>query len=109
MGKLFFMENKFKRNTGRIQMAGTKWSDASTRIVFERREVPDVMDPLVYGNGRDPWGMYGRQNWRTMYDAHIKIGDVALTVSLQELLNLHGIIQDTFSANEAVLRQNAER
>jgi hypothetical protein len=104
MGKLFFTENQFKRSKQRITQQGRK--DESVRIMFERKEVPPIMDESVYGqslsNSSNPW--YSSSPWRAKWDAHVKIGDFAITMDAQELYNLIQRLNDSLQTQERIVR-----
>lgn len=104
MGKLFFTENQFKRSKQRITQQGRK--DESVRIMFERKEVPPIMDESVYGNSlsysSNPW--YSSSPWRVKWDAHVKIGDFAITMDAQELYNLIQRLNDSLQTQERIVR-----
>lgn len=104
MGKLFFTENQFKRSKQRITQQGRK--DESVRIMFERKEVPPIMDEAVYGQSMtqssNPW--YSGSPWRAKWDAHVKIGDFAITMDAQELYNLIQRLNDSLQTQERIVR-----
>jgi hypothetical protein len=104
MGKLFFTENQFKRSKQRITQQGRK--DESVRIMFERKEVPPIMDESVYGQAltqsSNPW--YSSNPWRAKWDAHVKIGDFAITMDAQELYNLVQRLNDSLQTQERLVR-----
>ncbi len=105
MGKLFFTDNQFKRSKQRITQQGKK--DDSVRIMFERREVPPILDEAVYGDSlrasTNPW--YSSSNpWRAKWDAHVKIGDFAITMDAQELYNLIQRLNDSLQTQERIVR-----
>jgi hypothetical protein len=104
MGKLFFTDNQFKRSKQRITMQGKK--DDSVRIMFERRDMPNILDESVYGGslrGDNPW--YSSSTpWRAKWDAHVKIGDFAITMDAQELYNLIQRLNDSLQTQERIVR-----
>jgi hypothetical protein len=104
MGKLFFTENQFKRSKQRITQQGRK--DESVRIMFERKEVPPILDESVYGQSMaqssNPW--YSSSPWRAKWDAHVKIGDFAITMDAQELYNLIQRLNDSLQTQERLVR-----
>lgn len=96
MSKLFFMDNDLKRLTVRIGTTRNGLAkDNSVKVMFGKREVPDTINDYVYGKNAtrykdyDPWGGGGlNQNRRAHYDAHVKIGNISCTMTMQELINL---------------------
>lgn len=96
MSKLFFMDNDLKRLTVRIGCAirGSA-KDNTIKVIFGKRDVPDEINDYVYGKNAtkykdyDPWDGSGlNQNRRAHYDAHVKIGNISCTMTMQELVNL---------------------
>lgn len=98
MGKLFFIDNDLKRLSMRISKPHPRTGKAKenyVRILFERREVPDKITEDVYGFNLtdadffyDPWSARGPACRRAHFDAHIKIGDICATMTMQEAYNL---------------------
>ena len=92
MSKLFFMDNDLKRIKERIGHNNTKGN--AVKVLFSKREVPDEISEYVYGQQAvrykdyDPWGNGLNANRRAHYDAHLKIGNISCTMTMQELVNL---------------------
>ena len=96
MSKLFFMDNDLKRLTVRIgNTRSGSAKDNTVKVIFGKRDVPDEINDYIYGKNAtkykdyDPWGSNGlNQNRRAHYDAHVKIGNISCTMTMQELVNL---------------------
>lgn len=96
MSKLFFMDNDLKRLKVRIGNArNNSAKDNTVKVIFGVRDVADDINDYVYGRNAtkykeyDPWGSSGlNQNRRAHYDAHVKIGNISCTMTMQELANL---------------------
>ena len=90
------MDNDLKRLTVRIGSSRSgSAKDNTIKVIFNKRDTPDDINDYVYGKNAtkykdyDPWGSSGlNQNRRAHYDAHVKIGNISCTMTMQELANL---------------------
>ena len=90
------MDNDLKRLTVRIGSSRSgSAKDNTIKVIFNKRDTPDDINDYVYGKNAtkykdyDPWGGGGlNQNRRAHYDAHVKIGNISCTMTMQELANL---------------------
>jgi hypothetical protein len=75
--------------------------------MFERRDMPDIMDETVYGESfrasSNPW-YSNSPPWRAKWDAHLKIGDFAITMTAQEMYNLIQRLNDSINTHERIVR-----
>jgi hypothetical protein len=92
MAKLTMGEHKFIKMNKVIKQRQGNNLERDVRVIVVQREEPHEITPDVFGrnNSYDPWtGVNSRAaSKRAQFDANIIIGDIGISMSLQEAVNL---------------------
>lgn len=103
MAKLLLIEHNFIEVKKPIKQSNHRGAERDVRIILVEREVEADVTSDVYGRQRnmydDPWGRDAGviSKRRAKYDAKIIIGDVGISMTLQEAINLTNKLNNEIS------------
>lgn len=95
MAKLTLGEHKFVKVTKPITQRNARFTERDVRVILTERDEKAEVTQEVYGrtaphDSMDPWrfdNSYRQTERRAMYDANIIIGNIGVTMTLQEAIN----------------------
>lgn len=104
MGKLLLTEHNFIEVKKPIKLNNPRGTERDVRIVLIERDSDAEITSDVYGRQRnsydDPWGNNNAtiSKRRAKYDAKIIMGDVGISMTLQEAINLVNKLNNEISS-----------